>query len=143
MKKFSLIFCVSLLPGLMACGGWQTKDTIQDFTTEGFVSDHTFQALVTEKAPKNARGLIERREGAYFVAKERVRQRAVTNLRKYMVQLPCAGQKPADLRERDLSEYEDQGHIAEEYYNAKDTVTLVFRIRKKGLKEEIESLACP
>ena len=143
MKKFSLILILSLPMGFMACGGWGIKDTIENFTTEGFVSDHTFQALVTEKAPKDARGLIERREGAYFVAKERVRQRAVANLRKYMLQLPCAGQKPPGLKDKDLSEYEDHGHIAEEYYNAKDTVTLVFRISKRGLKEEIESLACP
>lgn len=124
----------------------------RDFSTTGFISDDCYQLASREAPDPRAQGLVERRDSAFFKAREALVPAAVNRLTDYrMSRIPPAknGKSPEEMKKKAVQistlirRICEDGRISEEFYEDDDSVILIFRICRKGLKKEIESLPSP
>lgn len=142
------LFCsAGCLPSLLS------KEEASDYYTEGFISPHCYQVLINKKPAKDASGLIDSRESAYYQAKEEIHHDAEKSLASYILKETCGlneknketeVMKSIDLAyiNKQTNKYLGSGRIAEEYYKKNKSVVLVYRITKRNLRKKIASVKC-
>ncbi|MCP4131457.1 MAG: hypothetical protein GY754_10805 [bacterium] len=116
------------------CFQLKDNDQLTDFKKEGFLDDNYFQALVTASPEPGKAGFVNKRESAFFKAKESIVSIVPQRLARY------SGSAAGNELNKELRDYLSYGYIAHEYYNQDNSVILVYRVRKCGLKKEIESI---
>ena len=128
------------------------SSTPPDFTTGGFLSADTFQVIIKESPDGRLQGLVERRESSFMKAKESIPTAVSQKLADYYFSYQDAAKNDKITEEIKknrtslnnlMKKFIAQGIIADEFYDDDETVNLVYRVHKKGLKSEIESIQPP
>ncbi len=130
-----------------------SKKDASDYFTEGFISPHCYQVLINRKPAKDASGLVDSRESAYYQAREEIHQEAEKSLTAYILKESCGiserDKETEAMKSIDLAHIKKQtkktvrsGRIAEEYYKKNKSVVLVYRITKRNLRKKITSVKC-
>ena len=146
--KISSICFLSFL--YLSCG-YQIKnfETVAEFQHEGFINSNIYQTLIVSQPEKDIVGHVNQRDSAYMNAKKNLSDIVAGNLAKYCINkkstsLPgntkISEESEAKLKEK-LHKYVNYGKIIFEYYNENNSVVLGYRIKKNGLKFEIDSLS--
>ncbi|PKL40588.1 MAG: hypothetical protein CVV44_03010 [Spirochaetae bacterium HGW-Spirochaetae-1] len=129
-------------------------ESMNNFTHRGFINDDCFQTVITESPDKDTGGLVEQRESAFLKAKVGCPETAINDLVEYICAKNIHADKPGENQpainpvparqkiEASVRRYIQYGYIAEEYYREDYSVVLVYRIRKSGLRRDIDSIEC-
>jgi len=126
---------------LLGCAGFAAteKETV-NFTNEGFISDNEFQVILRGFPNKKTKTMVAQRETARTNAVALMENVPISKLADHI----CAGAGYAGLSETTelLQKYKKYGYIYEEFYLIDNSITIVYRFNKKGLKKDIESISC-
>ncbi len=142
---------ICLLCILYLSCGYQIKnyETVPEFQHEGFINSNIYQTLIVSQPEKDITGHVNQRDSAYINAKKNLTDIVSGNLAKYCINkkltsLPVntkiSEESEAKLKEK-LQKYVEYGKIIFEYYNENNSVVLGYRIKKNGLKFEIDSIS--
>ena len=139
IKFFS--YCVVII---IFCSCASTKiSSSKNYHGNGFISDDCFQIVIHEKPSDNSLGLVEQRESAYFEAKRKLYNIAGNILIDYCINNKKKKEKINLSRKEILNKievYSRSGYIASEYYKEDNSVCLVYRITKPGIKLFLKGL---
>jgi hypothetical protein len=130
---------------LHSCGSLtQAGEAGKNYTTEGFLDDNHFQALITGSPDAGAHGLVEKRESSFISVKSQAADIALLKMAEFICRNSGVKEDKKSISDTaaGLSGYKKYGYMAEEYYNEDMSVILVYRFAKKGLRREIESVPC-
>lgn len=129
-----------LILTVSACAGTGAKQQPADFTNDGFLNDDNFQVIVRGRPDKTAKGLVEQRESARTNASFYLEKAALSRLAQYI----CGADKTIlfDNTVQLLNDYLKYGSIYEEYYLPDNSIILVYRFSKSGLRKDITSIRC-
>jgi hypothetical protein len=146
MRYYGSAASIILAAGLiLSCGSLTLSgEAGKNYTTEGFLDDNHFQALITGNPDPGAQGLVEKRESAFIAVKSQAADSALEKMAGFICRNSSAKRDKKSISEiaAGLSRYKKYGYMAEEYYNEDSSVVLVYRFGKKGLRQEIESTPC-
>jgi len=156
-KRITILTQAAVWAGvvLISCSSSPINDeSMNNFTHRGFINDDCFQTVITESPDKNSGGLVEQRESAFLKAKVGCPETAISDLTEYICVKNIHADKPEEKQaainpaparkkiEATVRKYIRYGYIAEEYYREDNSVVLVYRIRKSGLRRDIDSFEC-
>ncbi|HOK01921.1 MAG TPA: hypothetical protein PKX79_04080 [Spirochaetota bacterium] len=131
---------ISFLLLLFSCSTTQLPDNLQnDFKTSGALGDNCFQAVIKYHPDKNAQSLHDRRLSAFIKAKENLLTEAENQIINFYIKTKNSdGNYSKQLKDfaEDISK---SGKIEQEFYLPDDSVVLIYRIYKDGIKEKILS----
>ena len=119
--------------------GTSKKETL-NFTDEGFISDNEFQVILKGFPDKKTKTMVAQRETARASAAALVEDVPVSKLAEHI----CATTQYAGFPEtiKLFQKYKKYGYIYEEFYLIDNSIMIVYRFRKSGLKKDIESFPC-
>lgn len=149
MKKAFAISLVLGLAGLVACGGSastksQLKGDVEDYQSEGWLNDETFQVRALGAPNPDAKGFVRRRTQAERAALLNAQARVI----ELLVGAKVEGAEGMDSGESTgfamTKEFEavlKGGQIIKKSYDADDNCEIVYRIHGKDLKKRAESEA--
>lgn len=111
-----------------------------DFTTSGPLGEDCFQVVVKMEPDRDAVTMHERRESAFIKARKIIYTEAERQIAEYCL----ASRKNSEtVQESDESaikkiaaSYAGSGKLEQEFYLIDDSVVLIYRIYKKGIKNE-------
>lgn len=140
---------------LASCASAVPPDLNQakDFTSTGFIDDGTLQVIVVAEADKSVRGLVARRDSARKNAERNFAELAAGGIADFRLgQCPknthapqSRGQQSIDQK-RALMEssrlFVENGKRVAEYYREDESLVIVFRIAKSGIRSDIDALKC-
>ena len=110
-----------------------------NFTDEGFISDNIFQSIVIGKPDKNTIGLVEQRTTAYKNAEYVLKSATSNKLAKAL----CKSQSHKIKKTEALVEkFLKYGYIWDTHYKQNNYVAIIYRIKKKGLKNDVMQIPC-
>ncbi len=150
-RPFLTILLMSAL--MNACMGPAINQRLAaDFKTDGFLTADHFQIVINGMPDGKSRGLVERRESAMKNAEARLRDTAIERLASYYINSRLArlrlksiseitnlGEAKAELAGK-LVPYLKYGRRAFEYYNSDHSAVIVYRISRRNLMGDIDSL---
>lgn len=120
-----------------------TEPYASDFTTSGPLGEDCFQVLIKVEPDKDAVTMHERRESAFIKAKKIIYSEAENQIIKYYdsVKKDTASDQQGDDSgiKKAASSYAGSGKLEQEFYLGDDSVVLIYRIYKKGIKSDILS----
>jgi len=136
------ILAALLLAQFLCCAVFlpAEKETI-NFTDEGFISGNEFQVILRGFPDKKAKTMVAQRETARANAASLIETVPISKLADHV----CAAVNYAGLSETIglfQNKYKEYGYIYEEFYLIDNSITIVYRFRKNGLKKDVESLPC-
>lgn len=146
-KLLLLVIAVSLLSFIFGCGsdpGTESYVKGEDYETEGFLDDDTFQVIAEGTWPDelaNARKVIKRnraKEGALIKAQTRVMEK----FKGYALKAKGGAESGVGLGEvalKTIEGYAKGGSIVKTTYDEEDNCSVVYRIQSKGLKKMAEA----
>ncbi len=148
-KKFYSLFFLLVVAAFIigSCGsepGTETYIKGEDYTTEGFLDDDTFQVVAEGTWPeelKNARRVIKRnraKEGALLKAQTRVMEM----FKGYALKAKGGAESGVGLGEvaiKRIEGFAKGGQIVKTTYDDEDNCSIVYRIHAKGLKKMAEA----
>lgn len=137
-KYFLPALLLTLLFGCAILG--TTEKETANFTDEGFISDNEFQVILKGFPNKKVKPMTSQRETARANAAAMIETVPVSKLAGHI----CAAANYAGFSETVglFQKYKKYGYIYEEFYLIDNSVTIVYRFRKNGLKKDIESVPC-
>ena len=142
------IFLMLIFASLFVCGGASTrsqlKGDVENYETEGWLDDNTFQVRALGAPNPSAKGFVRRRtqseEAALLSAQKRVIE--------LLVGAKIAGASGSESGESTgiaiTKEFEGVvkgGAIKRKSFDADDNCEIVYRIHAKGLKKMAETIA--
>jgi len=142
-----LSMVVVLFAFIMACGSEPGTDTYvkgEDYVTEGFLDDDTFQVVAEGTWPDelaNARQVIKRnraKEGALLKAQTRVMEM----FKGYALKAKGGAESGVGLGEvalKNIEGYGKGGSIVKTTYDEEDNCSVVYRVHANGLKKMAEA----
>ena len=139
--NYKTIPAALLLIQFLACSGFGTSEKeVINFTDEGFINDNIFQVIIKGFPDKKAKTLVAQRETAKANAAALIENTPISKLADHI----CAPAKYAGFSETVelFQKYKKYGYIYEEFYLIDNSITIVYRLRKNGLKKDIESVPC-
>lgn len=141
MKLFYFAFLLAAAVFLSGCSSINLAEPYaSDFSTSGPLGDDCFQVVIKVEPEKDAVTMHERRESAFIKAKKNIYSEAERQIVSYY--LSQNGGVAADelansgIRKKAAS-YADSGKLEHEFYLNDDSVVLIYRIYKKGIKDDI------
>lgn len=146
-RIFLLIITVALLSFIIGCGsepGTETYIKGEDYETEGFLDDETFQVIAEGTWPddmENAKKVIKRnraKEGALLKAQTRVMEL----FKGYALKAKGGAESGVGLGEvalKTIEGYGKGGAVVKTTFDEEDNCALVYRIHQKGLKKKAEA----
>ncbi len=147
MKKLLVLLVVMTLAALSGCGGEVGTDTYikgEDFVTEGFLDDDTFQVVAEGTWPEedaNARKVIRRnkaKEGATLKAQTR----CMELFKGYSLKAKGGAESGVGLGEvalKTIEGYGRGGSLVKTTFDEEDNCSVVFRVHARGLKKMAEA----
>ncbi|MDD5065467.1 MAG: hypothetical protein PHF84_00325 [bacterium] len=146
-KILFFLFAGALLSFMVGCGsepGTESYIKGDDYQTEGFLDDDTFQVIAEGTYPEeleNAKKVIKRnraKEGALLKAQTR----AMELFKGYALKAKGGAESGVGLGEvalKTIDGYGKGGNIVKTTYDEEDNCSVVYRIEKKGLKKMAEA----
>lgn len=114
-----------------------------DFTTSGPLGEDCFQIVVKMEPDNDAVTMHERRESAFIKAKKNIYTEAEKQIISYCMSSHKdggTGHEPDEAAIKKLAaSYAGSGKLEQEFYLIDDSVVLIYRIYKKGIKNEFLS----
>jgi hypothetical protein len=146
--KYILFFLIISIN--LSCG-YRIKNygSINEFLHDGFIDTNIYQTMIISQPEKDVIGHVNQRDSAYLNAKKSIPDTVAANLAKYCIDKKTAA-SPANFKisvdtesnlKIKLHKYVNYGKITYEYYNENNSIVLGYRIEKKGLKYEIDSIS--
>jgi len=142
MKKTTYILFLITAAVSFGCSGTENIYS-NDYFTNGFLNSSCYQLIIKARPDTKTKGLVESRESAYIKAKSRVKEEAIKSLVKYIASQCRKPKKHDSVLRKKLSPLLKHGIIVNEYYDENNSVNLVYRICRKGLRKEISGLCTP
>lgn len=142
-----LMITISLMAFLISCGsdpGTETYVEGEDYVTEGFLDDETFQVVAEGTWPDelaNARKIIKRnraKEGALLKAQTRVMEL----FKGYALKAKSGAESGVGLGEvaiKKIEGYGRGGSIVNTTYDEEDNCSVVYRLHSDNLKQMAEA----
>ena len=147
MKHFYpvIVFSIALITAIAGCRSYELAEPYKsDFTTSGPLGEDCFQAVIKMQPDKDTETMHSRRESAFIKAKKNLLAEAGQQIYNYYAS--CKGSQDAGLAEATRDKLADKftriaedGIIEEEFYLNDDSIVLIYRIYKKGIKSGIIS----
>jgi predicted membrane metal-binding protein len=137
----SFILILALL--IYSCSSNELKEPHKyNYTTSGTLTDDCFQVIVTASPDREMKAMADQRENSFIKAKDSIPAETEKQILLYYTAeksltietLP--DEKLKLLKEKAVS-YSKKGIIDQEYYLIDNSAVLVYRIFKKGIKNEI------
>ena len=154
-RRFVGALAITALLAGAACATLAPPDINQakDFTTTGFLDESTLQVIITAEADKSARGLVARRDSARNNAEKRFDELVTGGIADLRISLcmkdvktssTTAQQAPALKKSiMDASrQFLQQGKRVAEYYRDDESMVIVYRISRSGIKGDFNSIRC-
>lgn len=114
-----------------------------DFSTSGPLGEDCFQAIIKMEPDKDAISMHERRESAFIKAKKNLYSETEKQIISYSISSRKDKGTVSDADEAEIKKlaasYAESGKLEQEFYLIDDSAVLIFRIYKKGIKNEILS----
>jgi hypothetical protein len=141
MRFFYSAIIITAALFLSGCGTIQLPEPYaSDFSTSGTLGEDCFQVVIKMEPDKDAASMYERRQSAYIKARKDVYTEAEKQIISYCL---SARTETGTLSEADESgikkiaaDYAESGKLEQEFYLIDDSVVLIYRIHKKGIKNE-------
>ena len=160
MNRFFIVALSAVFFVLSVCVSCMTMpplstEKINDFSTNGFLDSNHYQITVSSRPDSSAKGLVAQRESSLIKARNEIQRKAVDSLVQYrfsrfIAQKEIYPEEHYPYSDQVLSYLQDSvlkymafGSIAEEYYDKDNTARIIFRIGKKDLQREIETISIP
>jgi len=146
-KLLILILSIAVITFITGCGsepGTETYVKGEDYVTEGFLDDDTFQVVAEGTWPDelaNAKKVIKRnraKEGALLKAQTRVME----IFKGYALKAKGGAESGVGLGEvalKKIEGYAKGGAIVKVTYDEEDNCSIVYRVHAKGLKKMAEA----
>ena len=132
-----LISAAALL--VSGCGSTQLSEPYaSDFSTSGPLGEDCFQVLIKMEPDTDSSSMYEKRQSAYIKARKNLYSEAEKQIMAYCIssrQGKISESEEAAIKKTAAS-YAESGKFEEEFYLIDDSVVLVYRIYKKGIKNE-------
>ncbi len=141
---FIIVGLVAFISGCSSQPGTETYVKGEDYVTEGFLDDDTFQVVAEGTWPDelaNARKVIKRnraKEGALLKAQTRVMEM----FKGYALKAKSGAESGVGLGEvaiKKIEGYAKGGSIVKTTYDEEDNCSIVYRVHAKGLKKMAEA----
>jgi len=142
MKK-TIIPLILFLIFICSCRSYNLEDTQKhNYTTSGALSDDCFQVIITARPEGNLKTMADQRENAFIKAKASIVPETEKQIMTYYTSnktmaIENLQQENINMLKKRASEYSKSGIIEQEYYLIDNSAVLVYRIFKKGIKNEI------
>jgi hypothetical protein len=146
---------ISALAAIAACATLAPPDInlAKDFTTTGFLDETTMQVIVTVEPDKSVKGLVARRDSALKNAEKRLAELVTGGIADFRISrcvqemkgTPPPGQQGSILKKTIMDASRpllQQGKRVAEYYREDESLVIVYRITKSGIKNDIDGLGC-
>ena len=143
MKFFYSALLLASFIIFSGCGTMQLPEPYaSDFSTSGPLGDDCFQVVVKMVPDKDALTMHERRESAFIKAKKNIHSEVEKQIISYILASHNNGtaltSEDSTIKKM-ASSYAGSGKLEQEFYLIDDSVVLIYRIYKKGIKNEILS----
>ncbi|MCL2025458.1 MAG: hypothetical protein FWG92_01480 [Leptospirales bacterium] len=136
----NILAALLLLSSLCCIGLGTTKKETANFTDEGFISNNEFQVILRGFPDKKNKTLVAQRETARTNAVALIENVPISKLAEHVCAI--AGYTGLSETIELFRKYKKYGYIYEEFYLIDNSITIVYRFRKNGLKKDIESFPC-
>ena len=135
-----VILCIFLTIVALACAGSSKRDFAIDLTTDGFLDDNTFQAIVVGRPDKTAKGLVEQRKTARINATYVMERAVIARLARHI----CGNEKSQRFTNTVelLNGYLKYGSVFEEVYLIDNSINIVYRFKKSGMRKDLAVIPC-
>lgn len=142
-----LVLTIAVISFITACSsdpGTETYIKGEDYETEGFLDDDTFQVVAEGTWPDelaNARKVIKRnraKEGATLKAQTRIMEK----FKGYALKAKGGAESGVGLGEvaiKTIDGYAKGGAIVKTTFDEEDNCSIVYRVQAKGLKKMAEA----
>ncbi|HOP30780.1 MAG TPA: hypothetical protein P5120_10280 [Spirochaetota bacterium] len=135
---FSVLISAAVLL-VSGCGSTQLAEPYaSDFSTSGPLGEDCFQVLIKMEPDTDSSSMYEKRQSAYIKARKNLYSEAEKQITAYCMsfrQEKISESEEAAIKKTAAS-YAESGKLEEEFYLIDDSVVLVYRIYKKGIKNE-------
>lgn len=142
MKKY--LFLIPMFISLVfSCNTYELTEAQKiNYTTSGALSNDCFQIIITVPPDREFKTMAEQRENAFIKAKNSLIPEIEKQVLLYYsaakpVNIGSLSQETLNIIKDKSSEYSKQSIIEQEYYLIDNSAVLVYRIFKKGIKNEI------
>ncbi len=144
MRFFKSVLLFAILSIYAGCTSVNLAEPYaSDFTTSGPLGDDCFQVVIKVEPDKDAVTMHERRESAFIKAKKMIYSEAEKQISSYYYSAgkDAATDQPGDDSgiKKAAASYSGSGKLEQEFYLSDDSVVLIYRIYKKGIKNDILS----
>jgi hypothetical protein len=139
--NYKNILAALFMMQFLSCAGFLAeKKEIINFTDEGFINDNIFQVILKGLPDKKTKTMVAQRETARANAAALIDNVPISKLAGHI----CASAQYAGFSETIelFQKYKKYGYIYEEFYLIDNSVNIVYRLYKNGLKKDIESVPC-
>lgn len=141
--KSAIVLIIASALLIFSCNSYELKDPERyDYVTSGALSDDCFQVIITIQPEKEYKTMADQRENAFIKAKDSIITETVKQILSYYSSSKSlksdliSPEKLNTLKEK-AGAYSKLGTIDQEYYLIDNSAVLVYRIFKKGIKNEI------
>ncbi|MDH5717155.1 MAG: hypothetical protein OEZ22_05915 [Spirochaetia bacterium] len=139
-----IAICAFSMVIFIGCGPSESMISGDDYVTEGWLDDETFQVRGLGAAAENAKGFVVRRtqskEAALMSAQKRVVELLV-GAKLTGASGSDSGQSTGVAITKEFEGMVKGGAIVKETYDGEDNCEIVYRIHAEDLKEKAESMA--
>ena len=141
MKYIHSVLIISAIVFLSGCASTQLPEPYaSDFSTSGPLGDDCFQVVIKMEPDSDASTMYERRQSAYIKARKNIYPEAEKQIVNYSM---MSRKESGTISESDeagikkmAAAYAESGKLEHEFYLGNDSVILIYRIYKKGIKNE-------
>ncbi|RME89460.1 MAG: hypothetical protein D6767_08405 [Candidatus Hydrogenedentota bacterium] len=148
LQKTGALLIVMTLVGLIACGGGSKRTMLkgdtEDYQTEGWLDDDTFQVRALGAPNPNAKGFVRRRTQAEEAALLAAQKRVVELLVGAKISAASgsdSGESTGVAITKELDGVVKGGTIVKKTFDSEDNCEITYRIHAKGLKKMAQALA--
>ncbi len=137
----ALILAAALSLFAAGCGTTQLPEPYaSDFATSGPLGEDCFQVVIKMEPDKDAASMYEKRQSAYIKARKEIYGEAEKQIISYCLSArkeagTVSESDEAGIKKR-AAAYAESGKLEQEFYLIDDSVILIYRIYKKGIKNE-------
>lgn len=141
MKFFHSAIILAAVIFLSGCATTQLPEPYaSDFSTSGPLGEDCFQVIIKIEPDKDAVSMLERRESAFIKAKKNIFSEAEKQIISYSLLSRKENGAVSEADEEGIKKmaaaYAESGKLEHEFYLIDDSVVLIYRIYKKGIKNE-------
>jgi hypothetical protein len=138
-----IIYCIIIAFILLSCTPSELKEPMKsDYRTSGALGDDYFQVIITYHPDKEFKTMADQRENSFIKTKNNIISETEKQILDYYLaqkSLNVSDIQPDRLNmlKENFKAYAKYGNIDQEYYLADNSAVLVYRIYKKGIKQQI------